>query len=137
MALANAAATALNQYVWSRQPDAVQPASATRSRSSSTILKDQQTDLEAQLTKPGANTDIINAQLDSVVNQYRLVYEQFQTLATNGAPDRGACPPLQAATPVQISGRAYDYRLSQNQNARGLRSTATRRPRRRPSTRPT
>ncbi|HVN51717.1 MAG TPA: division plane positioning ATPase MipZ [Acidimicrobiales bacterium] len=117
VAISTAAANALNQYVvaanqlqFNQQRDQIE-----RQLDS---LKQQQTDLESQLTEPGANKDIINAELDSVVNQYRLVYENFQTLATNGVPAAGLSVE-QAATPVQINSRAYDYRLAQNQNARG------------------
>ena len=118
VALANAAADALNQYViatsqlqFNQQRDDIEKQLDS--------LKRQQSDLEAQLTQPGANKDIINAELDSVVNQYRLVYENFQTLATSGPPT-GGLSPEQAATPVQINARAFAYRQSQNENARGL-----------------
>ena len=115
--MANAAATTLNTYVlaeeqtqFNQQRDAV--------IKQLDALQQQQADLEASLTKPGADTAIINAQLDSVVNQYRLVYEQLQNMATTGAPTTGMST-LQSATPVQISARAFQYRLSQNENSRG------------------
>jgi Mrp family chromosome partitioning ATPase/capsular polysaccharide biosynthesis protein len=117
VAMSTAGANALNQYVvaanqiqFNQQRDDIEKQLDT--------LKRQQTDLEAQLGQPGANKDFINAELDSVVNQYRLVYENFQTLATNGVPD-AQMSVEQAATPVQINSRSYNYRLSQNENARG------------------
>ena len=88
VAMANAAATALNSYVlaeaqtqFNSERDAV--------LKQLNDLKGQQADLEAQLAKPGADTAIINAQLDSVVNQYRLVYEQFQTPGHPGRAHHG------------------------------------------------
>jgi Mrp family chromosome partitioning ATPase/capsular polysaccharide biosynthesis protein len=117
VALSTAGATALNQYVvaanqlqFNQQRDDIEKQLDT--------LKRQQSTLEGQLGQPGASKDLINAELDSVVNQYRLVYENFQTLATNGVPN-AQLSVEQAATPVQINSRSYNYRLSQNENARG------------------
>ncbi len=122
VALANAAAAELNQYVVAANE--VQFSQQLKSINDKLdSLKTQQSNLESQLTQPGANKDIINAELDSVVNQYRLVYENFQTLATNGAPT-GEMSTEHAATPVQINGRAYSYRLAQNENSRGLVTNA-------------
>jgi Mrp family chromosome partitioning ATPase/capsular polysaccharide biosynthesis protein len=115
--MANIAATALNTYVLAEEQS--QFHQETKSvEDQLTALQDKQTSLEAQLTEKGANTDIINAQLDSVVNQYRLTYEQFQSMASAGAPT-APMSTLQSATPVQISGKAYQYRLSQNENDAG------------------
>ena len=55
VALANAAATALNQYVIAVNQIAVQPA-ARRDREAAPILKDQQSDLENQLRPSPAPT---------------------------------------------------------------------------------
>lgn len=88
-------------------------------------LKNQRADLEDQISK--ANTGdaaILRAQLDSVVNQYRTVYEQFQQLAANGEP-ASKYSILQPAQAIQINGRAYAARLSSNINSRGNAGAST------------
>lgn len=81
-------------------------------------LKTQRTDLEAQIARNPGGADIARAELDSVVNQYRLKYEQLQALAEEGGPS-GGFSTLQTASPVQINGRAFNQRLQANINARG------------------
>ncbi len=115
--MANVAAGALNEYVLAEnQAQYTQEINDVKAKV--VQLQNQQSDLEASLTAKGANAGLINAQIESVVNQYRIEYDQYQALLTAGAPTAGMST-LQAATPVQISGRAYQYRLSQNENARG------------------
>jgi Mrp family chromosome partitioning ATPase/capsular polysaccharide biosynthesis protein len=115
--MANVAATALNEYVLSESREQyTQETNDVKGKVES--LQAQQSDLEASLTAKGADPDLINARIESVVNQYRVEYDQYQSLLTEGSPSVGmstAAP----ATPVQISGRAYQYRLSQNVNSRG------------------
>ena len=82
-------------------------------------LRGTRADLEAQIAKASAgDAAILKAQLDSVINQYRVVYEQFQQLAQTGEPS-GKFSTLQPAQPIQINGRAYAARLTTNLNARG------------------
>ncbi len=115
--MANVAATALNEYVLSEtRTQYTQDVGTAKKKVDD--LQSQQSALEASLTEKGANPDLINAQIESTVNQYRVEYDQYQALLTAGFPTAGmstAAP----ATPVQISGRAYQYRLSQNINSRG------------------
>ena len=115
--MANVAAAALNEYVLAEnQTQYTQELRAVKAKVDA--LQAQQSDLEASLTAKGANADIINAQIESVVNQYRIEYDQYQSLLTAGSPTVGMTTTA-PATPVQISSRAYQYRLSQNVNSRG------------------
>jgi Mrp family chromosome partitioning ATPase/capsular polysaccharide biosynthesis protein len=120
--LANTGAKVLNAYVlqqnnlqFAQQRDEIEHQLDS--------LSHQQDQLEAQLAQPGANRDLINAQLDGVVNQYRLVYETFQQLANQGPPSSGLSSSA-TATPVQISSRGYQYRLAQNEDSSGRINTA-------------
>jgi capsular exopolysaccharide synthesis family protein len=81
-------------------------------------LKAQRTDLETKIAQDPAHADLMKAELDSVVNQYRLVYEEFQALATTGIPT-GGLSTIQPASPIQINGGAYAKRIDANTNARG------------------
>ena len=85
-------------------------------------LKAQRDVLEAQIASDPFGSAIARAELDSVINQYRLTYEQLQALAEEGGP-AGGFSTLQTASPVQINSRAYNDRLSANQNARGAASS--------------
>jgi len=81
-------------------------------------LKAQRADLETQITRNPAQAALLRAELDSVVNQYRLTYEQLQSLATSGVPT-ASFSTLQPASPVQINVRGYRERLDANVNSRG------------------
>ena len=81
-------------------------------------LKAQRADLETQITRNPAQAALLRAELDSVVNQYRLTYEQLQSLANNGVPT-ASFSTLQPASPVQINVRGFRERLDANVNSRG------------------
>ncbi len=121
--MANVAAAALNEYVLAENQQQYHD-EITAAKDKVTGLQDQQSQLEASLTAKGANPDLINAQIESVVNQYRVEYDQYQGLLTAGEPTVGMST-LQSATPVQINSHAYQYRLSLNVNSRGQLNAAT------------
>ena len=81
-------------------------------------LKAQRTDLEIEIDFDPSQAELLRAELDSVVNQYRLTYEQLQSLANNGVPT-ASFSTLQPASPVQINVRGYEERLDANVNSRG------------------
>ena len=81
-------------------------------------LKAQRTDLEIEIDFDPSQAELLRAELDSVVNQYRLTYEQLQSLANNGGPT-ASFSTLQPASPVQINARGYRQRLDANVNSRG------------------
>ena len=81
-------------------------------------LKQQRARLEAEIAADPAGADFARAELDSVVNQYRLTYEQLQTIANQDGP-AGGLSTLQAASPIQINEKAYTIRLNDNRNSRG------------------
>ena len=81
-------------------------------------LKAERADLERKITRNPAQAELLRAELDSVVNQYRLTYEQLQSLANNGVPT-ASFSTLQPASPVQINVRGYTERLDANVNSRG------------------
>jgi capsular exopolysaccharide synthesis family protein len=87
-------------------------------------LKAKRTELEAVINLNPENADLQRAEMDSVINQYRLVYEQLQQLSSSGGPV-GGLSTLQSATPVQINANAYAARLSDNRNARGALGGST------------
>ncbi len=68
--------------------------------------------LDAQVAAGGG--DVVKAQRDGLVNQYRLTYEQFQQLADQGAP-AVLLTTLEDATPVPIGSSEYNERLSRGQ----------------------
>jgi capsular exopolysaccharide synthesis family protein len=76
-------------------------------------LKSSQTDIENQIQANPQNRDVLNAQLDSVVNQYRVTYEQFQQLATVPAPTAGLRT-IEAATAIPIEEDEYNSLRDQN-----------------------
>ena len=81
-------------------------------------LKDQRTELEDEIASNPSGAALARAELDSVINQYRLTYEQLQGLAQEGGPT-GGFSTLQTASAVQINAGAYNARLEANRNARG------------------
>lgn len=86
-------------------------------------LRNQRTALEDEIARNPTGAALARAELDSVINQYRLTYEQLQGLAEEGGPT-GGFSTLQTASPVQINARAYNARLEANRNDRGS-ATAT------------
>jgi Mrp family chromosome partitioning ATPase/capsular polysaccharide biosynthesis protein len=81
-------------------------------------LKAQREELEQQIRDNPDDADLLRAEQDSIINQYRLTNEQLTLLATQGGPS-GGLSTLQSATPVQINATAYNTRLDANRNARG------------------
>lgn len=70
-------------------------------------LKRQRTVLEQQLAiTPVEQRPQSTPELDSVVNQYRVTYEQFQQLASQGQPSAGLRT-IQASTPIQITADQF------------------------------
>jgi Mrp family chromosome partitioning ATPase/capsular polysaccharide biosynthesis protein len=69
-------------------------------------LRSDIADLDQQLAAPGAS-DLSRAERDGLVDQYRLAFERFQQLATDGAPT-GGLSTLETAASVPISEGAYD-----------------------------
>src|SRR5262245_215925 len=68
----------------------------------------------------GGGGDLVKAQRDALVNQYRLTYEQFQQLAENGSPVT-LLSTLEAATAVPIGKSEYDERLQLGELGENLR----------------
>lgn len=62
--------------------------------------------LDQQLAAPGAS-DLARAERDGLVDQYRLAYERFQQLASEGAPT-GELSTLETAASVPISKGTYE-----------------------------
>jgi Mrp family chromosome partitioning ATPase/capsular polysaccharide biosynthesis protein len=81
-------------------------------------LKAQREDLERQIAANPRDADLLRAEQDSIINQYRLATEELTLLAAQGGPS-GGLSTLAAATPVQINGAAYNRRLDANRNALG------------------
>lgn len=74
-------------------------------------LNEQIDALDAQRAANPADADLLKAQRDSLVNQYRLVYEQFQSLADQGGP-ASVVSTLEAAEAQPISESEYNARLT-------------------------
>ena len=81
-------------------------------------LQDTITQLDAQLAARPPNSELIQAQRDSQVNQYRLAYERFRTLADQGGPpsvlstfETGEATPISQA---EYATRIAQGRLGQN-----------------------
>jgi Mrp family chromosome partitioning ATPase len=87
-------------------------------------LTAQRADLENQIAKNPAQAALLRAELDSVVNQYRVTYEQFQAIANADQPV-SAFTVFQPATAVQINSRAFGVRYDYNLNTRGSISGTT------------
>jgi len=77
-------------------------------------IQTQINDLDAQIAARPANLDLLLAQRNSVVNQYRLSYEKFQQLAAQGGP-ASILSTLQSAEAQPITKAEYDYRISAGQ----------------------
>lgn len=69
-------------------------------------LKATRSDLEQQIRANPGSANMLNAQLDSVINQYRLTYEQFQQLAAERAPSAGMHT-IESGSPVAIDSGEY------------------------------
>jgi Mrp family chromosome partitioning ATPase/capsular polysaccharide biosynthesis protein len=76
-------------------------------------LRNDIADLDRQLAVPGAS-DLARAERDGLVDQYRLAFERFQQLASQGAPT-GELSTLETAAAVPISEGAYDTLRDQGQ----------------------
>jgi capsular exopolysaccharide synthesis family protein len=76
-------------------------------------LKSSQTTIENQIQSNPSQRDVLNAQLDSVVNQYRVTYEQFQQLATIPPPTAGLRT-IEQATSVPIDEDEFKSLREQN-----------------------
>ena len=89
-------------------------------------LTKQRTDLGGKIAKTSGDTTVLNAQLDSVSNQYRITYEQYQLLASSGQPSAGLST-VQVATPLAITRAEYQALRTQIQSGPDLSggSTAT------------
>ena len=74
-------------------------------------IQSQINDLDAQIAGKPANLDLLQAQRNSLVNQYRLSYEKFQQLADQGGP-ASVVSTLQSAEAQPIAQSEYDYRIS-------------------------
>ncbi len=76
-------------------------------------LQTQKAQLDAQIAaSPGS--DLLIAQRDAIVNQYRLTYETFQQLATVGTPT-SPLGVLVKGEAVPISASEYNERISRGQ----------------------
>lgn len=69
--------------------------------------------LDARIGGPGSS-DIDRAERDGLVDQYRLAFERFQQLASQGAPT-GGLSTLETASAVPISTSAYNTLLDRAQ----------------------
>ena len=77
-------------------------------------LQIQINDLDAQIAARPPNLDLLQAQRNSLVNQYRLQYEKFQQLADQGGP-ASVVSTLQSAEAQPISQDEYDTRIEAGQ----------------------
>ncbi len=68
-------------------------------------------DLDAQIQARPGNLDLIQAQRNSLVNQYRLTYEKFQQLADQGGPS-SIVSTLESAEAQPITEAEYNDRLA-------------------------
>lgn len=68
-------------------------------------------DLDAQIAARPPNADVLNAQRQSLFNQYRLAYERFQGLADQGGPAT-IVSTLEPAEAQPISRSEYETRLT-------------------------
>ena len=82
-------------------------------------LRANRSDLEAQINRGTGDIALLRAELDSVINQFRITYEQFQALAATEAPATVNFVVYQPATPIQINPRGFKARYDQNVNSRG------------------
>jgi capsular exopolysaccharide synthesis family protein len=74
-------------------------------------IQGQINSLDAQIAAKPDNLDLLQAQRNSLVNQYRLSYEKFQQLADQGGPT-SVVSTLQSAEAQPITQSEYDYRIS-------------------------
>jgi Mrp family chromosome partitioning ATPase/capsular polysaccharide biosynthesis protein len=79
-------------------------------------LKNQIATLDAQVANPppGSNVEVIRAERDSTVNQYRVAYERFQQFANADVPTAGLTT-LQSAEAIPIGASEYNARLERGQ----------------------
>ncbi|GMU78325.1 MAG: hypothetical protein AMXMBFR46_11200 [Acidimicrobiia bacterium] len=70
--------------------------------------------LDAQIAQRPPNLEILQAQRNSAVNQYRLTYERWQQLADQGGPAT-VLSTLEMAEAQPISRAEYDNRIAQAQ----------------------
>ncbi len=77
-------------------------------------LKEQREFLTAQVAAAPGDPEL-QSQLDSVVNQYRLTYEQLQQLASQPPPSAGLRS-LETATASELSQAAFQARVDRNLN---------------------
>jgi CheY-like chemotaxis protein len=82
-------------------------------------LRANRSDLEAQINRGTGDIALLRAELDSVINQFRITYEQFQALAATEAPATVNFVVYQPATPIQINPKGFKARYDQNVNSRG------------------
>ena len=75
-------------------------------------------ELESQIARNPSQATLLRAELDSVINQYRLAREQFQSIAVSDQTV-AAFTVFQPAIAVQINGRAFAIRYDANLNSRG------------------
>lgn len=120
--LADTTAGILNNYI---SDDQKQAFAAARDQVLADLdaLKLQKADLERVINSTPGGAELERAELDSVVNQYRLKYEELAGLAQQGGPV-GGMSTLQTAVPIEINGAGYNARLNENVNARGGPATS-------------
>ena len=122
VALADNTAEALNSYITADSQEQFDARLAGLQEELDALIG-QRDALVQRAAAGGADADLANAELASVLNQYSLKYEEFQLLAGEGGPT-GAMSTLQSASPVQINATAYAARVVEAQNARGSASVA-------------
>ena len=82
-------------------------------------LRARRLELEAQINRGTGDLALLRAELDSVINQFRISYEQFQALAATEAPATVNFVVFQPATPIRINPRGFKARYDLNINSRG------------------
>jgi Mrp family chromosome partitioning ATPase len=82
-------------------------------------LRAERLDLEAQINRGVGDVDLLRAELDSIINQYRITYEQFQAVTATGSPATANFVVYQPATPIRINPKGFKARYDANINARG------------------
>jgi len=87
-------------------------------------LKANRLDLESRINQGAGDVELLRAELDSVINQYRLTYEQFQALSATAAPATANFVVYQPATAIRINPKGFKARYDANINARGSAANA-------------
>ena len=79
-------------------------------------LEKQRQELIDEIAKKPPNVDLLNEQLNSVVADYGQYFDQLRQMGPSAQSLTFST--LQPATAIEINGRGFSYRITQNTNAR-------------------